>query len=274
MSIVSYWDTTHLYVISGFRHKVHENCDILGHYVEKSVHSLPTFRDNLLGPSSRVEESGCPETSVRNSHYSLLNSPEERSTHDSLSFILPEGLGTDISEKRDESSFRVEDGDNKVSPKRSYLATTLYGVKSKIEIFKCWTNLVACEIWYVEQAGDSNGLGVVKIQKMWDLQMGWVGRGDTDFQYEVPKKYYLVPGCSTIHSTRWDPFSEGRVGIKKAGPSKPAAVWTRFELQIQYSISTKRRNTLMGISFILGKRKATCYKCNLTFWHRSFTFKF
>ena len=65
------------------------------------------------------------------------NRPEECSSHDAISFILPEGLGTDVSEKRESTSFRVEDGDNKVSTKSSYLATKLYGVKSKTEIFTC-----------------------------------------------------------------------------------------------------------------------------------------
>jgi hypothetical protein len=107
------------------------------------------FGTTYQGPSSRDEKSDCPETSVRNYHSSPRNSPEERSSHDALSFILPEGLGTDVSEKRDASSFRVEDGENKVSPKRSYLSTTLHGVKFKIEIFKYLINLVACEIRYV-----------------------------------------------------------------------------------------------------------------------------
>jgi hypothetical protein len=62
----------------------------------------------------------------------LRNSPEERRSHDALSFILPEGFGTDVSEESDASSFRVEDGDNKIYSKRSYLSSTLHGVKSKI----------------------------------------------------------------------------------------------------------------------------------------------
>jgi len=40
---------------------------------------VPTLRDKLLVPSSRVKN--CPETSVRNYHYSLRNNPEERSSH-------------------------------------------------------------------------------------------------------------------------------------------------------------------------------------------------
>jgi hypothetical protein len=65
-----------------------ENCVILGYYTTSSGNSLPTFRDNLT-VSSRVNNSwslkftpvDCPERSVMNYHYSLCNSPEERSSH-------------------------------------------------------------------------------------------------------------------------------------------------------------------------------------------------
>jgi len=59
-------------------------------------HSLPMFRDNLSVSSSRVKNSsplnigpiGCPETSVRNYHYSLRNNPEERSSQTSVCHSL------------------------------------------------------------------------------------------------------------------------------------------------------------------------------------------
>ena len=35
-----------------------ENCALLGYYAESGGNSLPTFRDNLLVPSSRVQEYG------------------------------------------------------------------------------------------------------------------------------------------------------------------------------------------------------------------------
>ena len=41
-----------LYVISGVRREVDENCVLLGYYAASSGDSLPTFRDNLLVPSS------------------------------------------------------------------------------------------------------------------------------------------------------------------------------------------------------------------------------
>jgi hypothetical protein len=41
-------------VISGFRCEVDENCALLGYYAAYSGNALPTFRDNLSVPSSRV----------------------------------------------------------------------------------------------------------------------------------------------------------------------------------------------------------------------------
>jgi len=69
--------TIWLGAISGFLCELNENCVILGYYAASSVNSLPTFRDNLSSPSSRVGPIlkgslkmgpiDCPETSVRNS---------------------------------------------------------------------------------------------------------------------------------------------------------------------------------------------------------------
>ena len=47
----------HLRVISGFRSEVAENCALLGYYAASSGNILPTFRDNLLVPSSGVTNS-------------------------------------------------------------------------------------------------------------------------------------------------------------------------------------------------------------------------
>jgi len=52
---------------------------LLGYYIAGSGNSLPTFRDNPSVPSWGPK--CCPETSVRNYHYSLRNNPEERSFH-------------------------------------------------------------------------------------------------------------------------------------------------------------------------------------------------
>jgi hypothetical protein len=41
-------------IISGFRCKVYENSVLLGYYATSSGNSIPTFRDNLSVPSSRV----------------------------------------------------------------------------------------------------------------------------------------------------------------------------------------------------------------------------
>jgi hypothetical protein len=46
--------------------------------------SVPTFRDNVSVPSSRVKKTGstdCPETSVQNYHSTLRNIPEERRSY-------------------------------------------------------------------------------------------------------------------------------------------------------------------------------------------------
>ena len=42
-------------LISRFRREVDENCAPLGYYAAYSGNSLPTFRDNLSAPSSRVK---------------------------------------------------------------------------------------------------------------------------------------------------------------------------------------------------------------------------
>ena len=85
---------------SSFRHEVDENCALLGYYAASSGNFLPTFRDNLSRPSSRVKNrrirrrrgenlDSCPlkigpiicrETSVRNYHGLLRNTAEELSS--------------------------------------------------------------------------------------------------------------------------------------------------------------------------------------------------
>jgi hypothetical protein len=42
-------------VISVFRHEVDDKCTLLGYYTTSSGTFLPTFRDNILVPSSRVK---------------------------------------------------------------------------------------------------------------------------------------------------------------------------------------------------------------------------
>ena len=66
-------------------------CVLLGYYAACSSNSLPTFRDNPSAPfqgsgnlitwPSKMGPIGCPETSVRNYHYTLRNSPGERRSH-------------------------------------------------------------------------------------------------------------------------------------------------------------------------------------------------
>jgi hypothetical protein len=54
-----------------------EYCALLGCYAASNGKFSPTFRDNIL----KMRLVGCPETSVKNYHYSLHNNPEERSSH-------------------------------------------------------------------------------------------------------------------------------------------------------------------------------------------------
>jgi len=66
------------WVTAAFRREADDNCALLGYYAASTGNFLPTFRDNLSVPPSRVEMMvpiGCPETSIRNYHYSLRNDP-------------------------------------------------------------------------------------------------------------------------------------------------------------------------------------------------------
>ena len=85
-----------LCILSGFRREADENRALLGYYAASSDNFLLTFRSNISVPSLRVKKSekslplkmgpiGFTETSVRNSHYSLCNDPEERSSHEASS---------------------------------------------------------------------------------------------------------------------------------------------------------------------------------------------
>ena len=61
-----------------------QNYAIVGYNATSRCNSLPTFRNKLSVPSSRIIKMGlirCPETSVRNYHSSLCNNPQERSSH-------------------------------------------------------------------------------------------------------------------------------------------------------------------------------------------------
>jgi hypothetical protein len=76
-------------VIPGFRREVDEICAVLSYYADSSGNFLPMFRDNrshLQGSGIQLKMGtvGCPETSVRNYHYSLRNKSEERSSHEAI----------------------------------------------------------------------------------------------------------------------------------------------------------------------------------------------
>ena len=66
---------------------VDENSSLLGYYTARNGNFLPTFWNNLsvsfllfknLNITLKMGPIGCPETSVRNGHYSLRNNPEQR----------------------------------------------------------------------------------------------------------------------------------------------------------------------------------------------------
>jgi len=64
-------------IISDFRREVDVNCHLPDCYAASNGNSLPTFRDNLSVPASRVKKYW-----PLNYHYSLRNNPEERSSQD------------------------------------------------------------------------------------------------------------------------------------------------------------------------------------------------
>jgi len=81
--------TLQVRVLWSFRREADENCALLGHYAAYSGNSLSSFRDTPSLPSSEVfldswhlnmGPIGCTKTSIRKYHYSLHNSPEERSS--------------------------------------------------------------------------------------------------------------------------------------------------------------------------------------------------
>ena len=83
----------HTFVITGFRRDINEICALLGYYAASCGNPLPTFRDSVSVPSSRAKKSKktwplnmgpirYPETSVKDYHSTLRNTPEEcRSQH-------------------------------------------------------------------------------------------------------------------------------------------------------------------------------------------------
>jgi hypothetical protein len=81
-----------LAVISGFRRDIDEISALLGYYATSNGNHLSTFRENVSVPSSRVKTSkkkviGCLETSVKDYHSTLRNTPEERRSHCVLSLL-------------------------------------------------------------------------------------------------------------------------------------------------------------------------------------------
>jgi hypothetical protein len=72
-------------MISSFRRNAGEVCALVGYSAAQNGNYLTTFPNNRSVPSSMINKCnkrtvpiGCPETSVRNYHYSLRNIPEQR----------------------------------------------------------------------------------------------------------------------------------------------------------------------------------------------------
>jgi hypothetical protein len=80
------WDDNYFWVcgISGFCCQVDEIWALKEYYIALSGSSIPTFRDKLSVPSSRVKRMGpiaCTETSVQNYHSTLRNIPQQIRYH-------------------------------------------------------------------------------------------------------------------------------------------------------------------------------------------------
>jgi hypothetical protein len=84
-------------VTAGFRHEVDENCALLGssgNFTDVSgqpICNILRFHESKsLNPDDGTEN--CPETSVRNDHYSLRKNPEQSSS-------LPDNLFVNVYRK-------------------------------------------------------------------------------------------------------------------------------------------------------------------------------
>jgi hypothetical protein len=105
ISVTEFGKTQFKFVISSFRRQSDETCALLGHQAAYGGNSLPTSRDSLSEPSSRVKtagntryvvrvwcyrlcsssaswqfkmgRTGSSETSARDRHYTLPNVPED-----------------------------------------------------------------------------------------------------------------------------------------------------------------------------------------------------
>ena len=134
--------TKALWMISGFRRDVNENCALLGYCTASSGNFLPTFRDNSSFPSTGSKNPkslknplemgpiGCPETSVRNYHYLLHNNPVERNWPALGSYVTLIWLQTFIMSSVCRSVEFLSHKDNGnpiyVIPKRRWLHFPLY----------------------------------------------------------------------------------------------------------------------------------------------------
>jgi hypothetical protein len=65
-------------LILSFRPEADEICAFLGYYAAYAGSLLTMFQDNVSVLSLKMGSIGCPETSVRNYHYTIRHELEER----------------------------------------------------------------------------------------------------------------------------------------------------------------------------------------------------
>ena len=82
-------DSDNEWVISGFCHKVDENCTLLGYYEVRSGNFLQTLRDNLLVTSSQFKN---PKDSCLQPQYGVLIGKNVGSENISVVWCQPVGL--------------------------------------------------------------------------------------------------------------------------------------------------------------------------------------
>ena len=112
-------------LFSGFHREVHENCSSLGYHSASSGNFLPMFWDILDSWPLKTGPILCPETSIRNCHYSLRNNPEERSSQVFHITPLPSSFSWVITSRTDDVGY---------SHPRNYLAVE---IKSRDLVLAC-----------------------------------------------------------------------------------------------------------------------------------------
>jgi hypothetical protein len=77
-NVISFPDTLYIFKKTNGKYNIY---DLLGYYAASNDNSLPTFRDNLSVPFSRVKKSKKKSGKISNYHSTSRNGPEERTSH-------------------------------------------------------------------------------------------------------------------------------------------------------------------------------------------------